>query len=63
MKNGVSTISLAVLAAVAITAAGVAAPRLPRLFADKRPNAVPVDVELVLAVDVSYSMDPNEQEL
>ena len=32
-------------------------------FADKRPNAVPVDVELVIAVDVSNSMDPEEQEL
>ncbi len=27
------------------------------------PNAIPVDVELVLAVDVSYSMDPDEQAL
>jgi hypothetical protein len=44
-------------------AAGVAAPSLPLFFADKRPNAVPVDVELVLAVDVSFSMDPSEQEL
>jgi len=32
-------------------------------FADKSPNAVPVDVELVIAVDVSYSMDPDEQAL
>ena len=32
-------------------------------LADQRPNAVPVDVELVLAVDVSYSMDPDEQAL
>jgi hypothetical protein len=40
---------------------GIAAPR-PQ-FADKRPNAVPVDVELVIAVDVSNSMDPEEQEL
>ena len=39
----------------------VAAPA-PR-FADKRPNAMPVDVELVIAVDVSNSMDPEEQEL
>jgi len=39
-----------------------AAPGLPRL-ADTRPNAIPVDVELVLAVDVSYSMDPDEQAL
>ena len=27
------------------------------------PCAVPVDVELVIAVDVSYSMDPKEQAL
>ncbi|MBS0247032.1 MAG: DUF1194 domain-containing protein [Proteobacteria bacterium] len=32
-------------------------------FADTSPGAVPVDVELVLAVDVSYSMDPDEQAL
>ena len=32
-------------------------------FADRSPNAVSVDVELVLAVDVSYSMDPEEQAL
>ena len=32
-------------------------------FADTSANAVPVDVELVLAVDVSYSMDPDEQAL
>lgn len=41
---------------------GLAAPRAP-LKADSRSAAVPVDVELVLAVDVSYSMDPEEQEL
>jgi hypothetical protein len=33
------------------------------MFADKRASAIPVDVELVLAVDVSYSMDPEEQAL
>jgi hypothetical protein len=33
------------------------------LFADRSPNAVPVDTELVLAVDVSYSMDPEEQQI
>ena len=32
-------------------------------FADTSANAVPVDVELILAVDVSYSMDPEEQAL
>ena len=31
--------------------------------ADNRANAVPVDVELVLAVDISYSMDTDEQAL
>ena len=35
----------------------------PFRLADTRPNAVAVDVELVLAVDVSYSMDPDEQAL
>jgi hypothetical protein len=41
--------------------AAFAAPN-PR-FADKCPDAIPVDVELVIAVDVSYSMDPDEQAL
>jgi len=40
---------------------GFAAPSLR--LADRSPNAVPVDVELVLAVDISYSMDPEEQAL
>jgi hypothetical protein len=33
------------------------------LFAERSPGAVPVDTELVLAVDVSYSMDPEEQQI
>ena len=33
------------------------------LLADRSANAIPVDTELVLAVDVSYSMDPEEQAL
>jgi len=49
-------------AAAAFTLAAFAAPVDPRL-ADKSPSAIPVDVELVLAVDVSYSMDPDEQAL
>jgi hypothetical protein len=48
--------------AVAFTLAAFAAPVNPRV-ADKSPSAIPVDVELVLAVDVSYSMDPDEQAL
>jgi hypothetical protein len=63
MKARLPAIALGVAAAVGVAAASFAAPGLPRLFADKRPNAIPVDVELVLAVDVSYSMDPSEQEL
>lgn len=34
-----------------------------RRIADASPGAMPVDLELVLAVDVSYSMDPDEQAL
>jgi hypothetical protein len=32
-------------------------------FADTSDKAMPVDVELVIAVDISYSMDPEEQKL
>ena len=48
-------------AAATLALAAFAAPN-PR-FADKSPSAIPVDVELVIAVDVSYSMDPDEQAL
>jgi hypothetical protein len=66
MRFRFSTIALAVFMAGAVVAGlngGAAAPRLGPLFADKRPSAIPVDTELVLAVDVSYSMDPEEQQL
>jgi hypothetical protein len=53
----------AALALCAVAMAGLAIAGVPRLFADKRPNAISVDVELVIAVDVSYSMDPDEQAL
>jgi hypothetical protein len=49
------------VAATVFVIAAFAAPH-PRV-ADLRPNAIPVDIELVLAVDVSYSMDPEEQAL
>ena len=55
---------VSVLAAVLIGAgsvSAVAAP-LPR-SAELSPSAMAVDVEVVLAVDVSYSMDPDEQAL
>jgi hypothetical protein len=48
---------------VALAGWGVSAPRPEAVFADKNANAIPVDVELVIAVDVSYSMDPEEQAL
>jgi hypothetical protein len=59
-------LSAALLAAgLALTGWGssVAAPTTRPLFSDNSPNAMPVDTELVLAVDVSYSMDPEEQQL
>jgi hypothetical protein len=49
-------------AAVAVLVIAAFAAPNPR-FADKSPQAIPVDVELVIAVDVSYSMDPEEQAL
>jgi Protein of unknown function (DUF1194) len=59
-----SLISILVAGAAALLAVGgTAAPRLAPRLADNNPAAIPVDVELVLAVDVSYSMDPEEQAL
>jgi hypothetical protein len=49
--------------ALAVAGWGLAAPKPEALFADRSPNAIPVDVELVIAVDVSNSMDPEEQAL
>jgi Protein of unknown function (DUF1194) len=58
---------LAAATAAALAVAGLtggrAAPTSGALLADKSPTAIPVDVELVIAVDVSYSMDPEEQAL
>jgi len=52
-------------AAIAISAwgAGVAAPRLADLPGRSAPGSAGVDVELVLAVDISYSMDFDELKL
>ena len=52
----------AVFVAACLALAASAAPSMRRL-ADTRDRAIPVDVELVIAVDVSYSMDPEEQAL
>src|SRR4030088_1070316 len=54
---------LATIAAALLGASGWTAPTSAPGFADKSPNAIAVDVELVIAVDVSYSMDPEEQAL
>jgi hypothetical protein len=56
--------NLALVAAVAAAGLALSASAAPTSkFADTRATAIPVDVELVLAVDVSYSMDPDEQAL
>jgi hypothetical protein len=60
-RHGLYGAIASVLAAASLALAASAAPT-PR-FADKSPNAIPVDVELIIAVDVSYSMDPEEQAL
>jgi len=53
-----------VMVAAALGGLGLAAPNGPRQLAQRVDSGViPVDVELVLAVDVSYSMDPDEQAL
>jgi hypothetical protein len=68
MEDFMRRASMVALAAVGLTAlalagiGGIAAPVSP-LRIDNRPSAIPVDVELVLAVDISYSMDPEEQTL
>src|SRR5919198_6738140 len=58
-----SLISMMAAAGAMLAVGAMAAPRSPLPLADNSPTAVPVDVELVLAVDVSYSMDPEEQAL
>jgi hypothetical protein len=55
---------VAVVAAAAVASFGIAAPSGPQILAQRGASAaVQVDAELVLAVDVSYSMDPDEQQL
>jgi len=56
----VAAVAVFVIAVFVVT--GRSAHSLPR-FAEKSANAIPVDVELVLAVDISYSMDTDEQAL
>jgi Protein of unknown function (DUF1194) len=61
-RHGLHSAIASVLTATAFALAASAAPTLPRL-AERSPQAIPVDVELIIAVDVSYSMDPEEQAL
>ena len=59
-------LSIAVSGAAILVLLGIgafAAPGPTPRFADKSASAIAVDTELVLAVDVSYSMDPEEQAL
>ena len=63
MRARLVLIAIVVVLTGAVAAGlGLAAPNAPPLLA-QRGAGVPVDVELVLAVDVSYSMDPEEQAL
>ena len=55
--------TLAILAAAAAAGLSIAAPTIPGIQIQRGGGPTPVDVELVLAVDVSYSMDPDEQAL
>ncbi len=50
------------LVGVGLSVASLAIAGVPHV-SDNSSKAVPVDLELVLAVDVSYSMDPDEQAL
>ena len=55
---------VAAVAAAAVASFGIAAPSGLQILAQRgAAAAVEVDAELVLAVDVSYSMDPEEQQL
>jgi hypothetical protein len=63
MRARSAIIGLAVLAAATLAGLGLAAPQVMRQQAQQAADTVAVDVELVLAVDVSYSMDPDEQAL
>ncbi len=63
MGRRLHNLAIAGIATVlSFTLAALAAPTMRQLV-DTRAGAVPVDVELVIAVDVSYSMDPDEQAL
>src|ERR1700687_2622556 len=60
-RHGFYSAIASVMTAAALSLGASAAPSFR--IDDKSPSAIPVDVELVIAVDVSYSMDPEEQAL
>ncbi len=63
MRARFATSMLAASTAVVAMLAGFGFAAPGPLVVDNRPSAVPVDTELVIAVDISYSMDPDEQAL
>ena len=66
MRVQAGAVALAVVAAaMSAVVHGMASATAPAALhaVEKAPGATSVDVELVLAVDVSYSMDPDEQAL
>src|SRR3954467_5450975 len=66
MRGRIAVFAIVAAAIIAALAAGLsfAAPNKPQLLAQRADaGAIAVDAEVVLAVDVSYSMDPDEQAL
>src|ERR1700749_1266609 len=64
MWGRIAIVAGAVTLAAVLAGIGLAAPtRAPTLAQRSESGATAVDVEVVLAVDVSYSMDPDEQAL
>src|SRR4051794_30638053 len=66
MRGRIAVFAIVAAAIIAALAAGLsfAAPNKPQLLAQRADaGATAVDAEVVLAVDVSYSMDPDEQAL
>jgi len=64
MRGRIAIVAMAAaLVGAALVGLGIAAPGGLQLAQQGAAGGVPVDVELVLAVDVSYSMDPEEQAL
>jgi hypothetical protein len=64
MRGRIAIVAGLVAGAFTIAGFGLAAPTGSQHLAQRGPSGtVAVDVELVLAVDVSYSMDPDEQAL